>query len=434
MAPVVLVTFDHLHLGYLGPYGNEWIETPNWNRLASDGVTFDQCLADVSPLHDSRHVFWQPDQNWLAALRTAGVRVVLITDGSAPKLPEGGFDEVVRVSGTDGPDAAETETTLARLMIESGRVLARLRQSKSPALLWVRCRGIPQPWLPPREFMDLYFEEFGLAPSAPIDDAAADDAEETVEDSTADIDSAWEVYEEFGPLDEPVDTPTARPMPEEIDEAEVLHEDVAVETDWPSIRAVYAGYVSFLDRWLTKLLTVHHNSNEPALLIAAGISGEGFGDLETNSDGTSALHSTTLRVPLVVHAAGLTDGSRRQALVQLGDIPATIIDWFAGQSPPVNIESPQVEQSLLPLIRGETQRLREEIRLVTDKQLGLWTADYFYVRNRRGTPTELQESARLYEKPHDRWDHANVAMLAHGEADDLEARLVKIGPAVERTV
>lgn len=35
-----------LHLGYLGCYGNEWIATPNFDRLAADSVVFDRHYAE----------------------------------------------------------------------------------------------------------------------------------------------------------------------------------------------------------------------------------------------------------------------------------------------------------------------------------------------------------------------------------------------------
>src|SRR5439155_10403244 len=35
-----------LHLGYLGCYGNEWIATPGFDRLAAEGAVFDQHFAD----------------------------------------------------------------------------------------------------------------------------------------------------------------------------------------------------------------------------------------------------------------------------------------------------------------------------------------------------------------------------------------------------
>src|SRR5207253_1294230 len=38
---VIVVACNSLHLGFLGPYGNGWIETPNLDRLAAEGVVFD---------------------------------------------------------------------------------------------------------------------------------------------------------------------------------------------------------------------------------------------------------------------------------------------------------------------------------------------------------------------------------------------------------
>src|SRR5215831_6747752 len=43
---VLVVNASALHLGYIGCYGNEWIETPNLDRLAAEGVVFDQHIAD----------------------------------------------------------------------------------------------------------------------------------------------------------------------------------------------------------------------------------------------------------------------------------------------------------------------------------------------------------------------------------------------------
>jgi hypothetical protein len=43
---VLIVVARGLHLGYIGCYGNEWVETPALDRLAADGVAFDQHYAD----------------------------------------------------------------------------------------------------------------------------------------------------------------------------------------------------------------------------------------------------------------------------------------------------------------------------------------------------------------------------------------------------
>ena len=42
----VVLTVDRLGAGFLGPYGNTWIETPAMNLLASQSVLFENCLID----------------------------------------------------------------------------------------------------------------------------------------------------------------------------------------------------------------------------------------------------------------------------------------------------------------------------------------------------------------------------------------------------
>lgn len=44
---VVVVNVHGCHLGYLGCYGNEWVATPNLDRLAAHGVVFDQHYRDA---------------------------------------------------------------------------------------------------------------------------------------------------------------------------------------------------------------------------------------------------------------------------------------------------------------------------------------------------------------------------------------------------
>src|SRR5260370_31706046 len=45
MKALVLVA-SGFHLGYIGCYGNEWVQTPNLDRLAAEGIVFDQHYAD----------------------------------------------------------------------------------------------------------------------------------------------------------------------------------------------------------------------------------------------------------------------------------------------------------------------------------------------------------------------------------------------------
>ena len=47
-----------LHLGFVSCYGNDWVATPNLDRLAAEGVVFDQHLADA-PEPYSAAAWWQ---------------------------------------------------------------------------------------------------------------------------------------------------------------------------------------------------------------------------------------------------------------------------------------------------------------------------------------------------------------------------------------
>src|SRR5262245_57672972 len=64
----VLVNIDALQPAYLGPYGNEWFETPTFDRLAAGGVVFDQHFADM-PSADAQS--WRTGRHAGLPLETA---------------------------------------------------------------------------------------------------------------------------------------------------------------------------------------------------------------------------------------------------------------------------------------------------------------------------------------------------------------------------
>src|SRR5262249_48530343 len=44
---VLLIQTDALNVGYLGCYGNDWVATPNLDRLAAEGIVFDHHYAQT---------------------------------------------------------------------------------------------------------------------------------------------------------------------------------------------------------------------------------------------------------------------------------------------------------------------------------------------------------------------------------------------------
>src|SRR5262249_58329401 len=81
---VSLIMADGLQLAALGAYGNDWLATPNIDRLAAQSVVFDQHFADV-PTAGWNHVRqdFPPAQLFASTFDVANLRVMDI-DGLLP--------------------------------------------------------------------------------------------------------------------------------------------------------------------------------------------------------------------------------------------------------------------------------------------------------------------------------------------------------------
>ena len=55
---VILIVSDTLRADHLGCYGNDWIHTPNLDRLAASSVVFDQHYAGSFPTMPARADFF----------------------------------------------------------------------------------------------------------------------------------------------------------------------------------------------------------------------------------------------------------------------------------------------------------------------------------------------------------------------------------------
>ena len=86
----ICLIIDRLQSGFLGAYGNTWIETPVFDRLAAESFVFDQMLIDSPQLGPLYRSYWQ---GWHALapavenrptlpamLREVGVNCTLLTD------------------------------------------------------------------------------------------------------------------------------------------------------------------------------------------------------------------------------------------------------------------------------------------------------------------------------------------------------------------
>lgn len=91
----IMIMYDTLCRHYLPPYGNEWVQAPNFSRLAEKSLCFDNCYIGSMPcmparreLHTGRHNFlhrsWGPiepfDDSMPWILREHGIHTHLTTD------------------------------------------------------------------------------------------------------------------------------------------------------------------------------------------------------------------------------------------------------------------------------------------------------------------------------------------------------------------
>ncbi len=135
---VVVLDAWALHLGFLGCYGNEWVDTPHLDRLAAEAVVFDQHYADTPGTRPDDRTCWTgrygfpgPDETEAAPEARPRLAGLLEAGGIAAAFVS--FDE-----------------------FHAG--LDRLAENEN-WLLWIDLPTLAPPWDVPGEYLALYFDE-----------------------------------------------------------------------------------------------------------------------------------------------------------------------------------------------------------------------------------------------------------------------------------
>ena len=158
----VVVSLDGLRPSTLGPYGNSWVDTVNFSRLAAESQFFEQCFVDCSNpenyfrslllgIHES-----SDDANvehLVDKIGNGGQETILMTTdlSTSSELVNDHFDQVVEVELPKverlAPDLESTQ--LALFFAEAVRLIERI---DSPTLLWLDCNSLTQAWDAPYEY------------------------------------------------------------------------------------------------------------------------------------------------------------------------------------------------------------------------------------------------------------------------------------------
>ena len=358
---VILVMVDSLNRTYLSPYGNEWIQTPNFERLAQRCVTVEGHWTGSLPTMPTRHevmagrheYLWRPwgplepfDVTLAQLCRDKGQVAMLLTDtyhyfqeGSGNYHMDFTGWEFLRGHETDNwrTDPVDPPRLYRRMLAEKGkggqaylRNTAHFRDERDffgPRLLaraaqWLdRNHGHGGFFLMIDSF-DVH-EPFHVPP--PYD---------TMYDP--DFVGEWPIWNRYGEADSfPPD--------------ELRH-----------IRAQYAGKVSMFDTWLGPVLDRldRYHLWDNTLVLVTSDHGHHLGEHGWVGKNKPPLFRHMANIPLFAALPGMTPlrGGRAAWLTSQIDLYPTIAEALG-----LDVPSDYVHHgtSLLPLLRGEAERVRD---------------------------------------------------------------------------
>jgi hypothetical protein len=369
MKNAIVLTVDRLNAGFLGPYGNTWVETPGFNRLAAESALFEFALSDSTDLHTVCRSMWSglhamcgPRQvpGLAETAAAAGIHPVLITDQAdvANHPLACGFRERVIVpapAATDAP-AELGKTQLARLLstaiqwLQNASDGAQSRPDRS-FLLWIHSLGMQGPWDAPFDFREMFADDEDPVPPDFIE-------------------------------------PPVRQMLKNEDPDLVL-----------GIQHAYAGQITVLDACLEAFLEACQTipSDGAPLLLVASPRGYPLGEHGRIGDVDQVLYGEHLHVPCLIRYPDGADAMvRSHQLVQPSDWYATLLDWFELTRPCGS----NWGQSLAKLVQGAV--LSDRVCAVSDSCRALRTPTWFL--QCRG-----DAGRELYAKPDDRWEANEVS-------------------------
>jgi len=455
---LIVIVADSLRYDHVGCLGGK-AETPNIDAFADEAMVFDQAYSENLPTMPCRtawwtglHLFtqrgWQHFEPWdyllAEVLWDKGFASALVTDVYHMHKPVfncgRGFDTTCFIRGQeydpwavedvpvdidarhrlrgDDSDAmwrkrfaqylrntagfqGEEDYFAARVVTEACRWLDHVTErQKDNLFLWVDCFDPHEPWDPPEPYRSMY-------------------------------DPDYEGQDLIDPVPGPVE---GYLTPEELRHT----------------LALYAGEVSFVDKWVGVLLDRVRELGlwDNSLIMFTSDHGEPFGEHGIVRKARPWGYEELAHIPWIVRAPGGEGAGRRcDAFVQPPDMMPTVLDLL-GVPPtlqlhykgPIRLTFPQDRtlrttevtlhgQSLMPLVRGEAERIRDFT--VTAHHGAEWTLrtdEWTYMLPLRG-----DRQPQLYNRAADPAEQANVVAEHRGVADTLELTLRRFADEVSRT-
>ena len=424
---IIMILSDSLRKDHLGCYGNRWIETPNIDRLASESVVFENAYPEGLPTLPVRTAiytgnytltnrFWKqltPEDVTMAELLDEyGFISTLITDTYHLFKPnmnyQRGFHEwqwirgqemdayktrphsedinqyikpqmkgdyIIRILDQYFRNVADREKEedyfVAKVMRQAAQWLEENHQVHDRFFLHVDCFDPHEPWDPPPSYAAEYTDPDYKGPKI--------------------------IIPKGGPC------------------------DWMTEEELRFTRGLYAGEVSFVDKWVGHLLDKIRDLGlmENSLILFLSDHGHPLGEHGKILKMDDQLYSQLVRIPLMVRFPNAEyAGKRIKELVETVDILPTILD-FLGHGQETNFMH---GKSFLPLIRGEREKIHETVTM------GFFSSDIRCIRDEEWSyirKSNLQD-CELYNLLEDPDDTINVIGKYPDKAKEMEKALAKI--------
>ncbi|MCP4754129.1 MAG: sulfatase-like hydrolase/transferase [Proteobacteria bacterium] len=397
MKNVVFIMLDSLQFNYLGCYGNEWIRTPNIDRLAREATLFENAYTEGLPTIPCRRAMltgrytlpfkgWGPldleDSSLGDILWGRGINTAMIYDSAPMQLPKygysRGFSETIFRHGheldhyfyshdelkhleykdyiedhiVDGEDANVRNQTRTTVEGELKDFLKLRQHWKSEednyvaviakdALNWLDKVDKTHPFL-------LWIDSFD--PHEPWDPPSVWDP-----DLKCPYNPEYQGKDQILPLVGDV-------------------EGVYTEEEMHHIRMLYAENVTLCDKWIGKVLDKIRELGlwDDTLIVLCSDHGEPMGNGEHGHGIMRKArpwpYEELAHIPFIVRLPGVGEGERVKSFVQSCDVAPTILDFLGASD--IEVKHGQMSMStygaeemqghsVLPLIRGEKEKLRD---------------------------------------------------------------------------
>ncbi len=408
---IIVIIADTWRADYLGCYGNDWIQTPNLDQLAAEGVVFTNCYADGLPTIPARRVYftgksilpmengWRPlyphDVTFPEVLQKDGFTTSFIADTyhyfkpnlnfhkgfnswewirgqeadqwqSGPRekfdprnhMPEylwnENYDRLMRQYLMNTQDWQTEEDYFCAQSFKSGMRWLERNIDNKPFMLWIDTFDPHEPWDAPERFQKMYYDNY--------------------------------------------------PCERFLFGYGVRAQDVRSE-DIPAIKGLYAAEVSFVDRWIGHFLEKVRDLGlmDDTIIAFTTDHGTHLGEQSCVQKTPGLLNSCVAQLPLIVrHPDSEHKGKRIDALVNAIDFMPSLLSMVGAEGP-----EEMNGKNFWELVTGEAENIHERVFVGFGPFAAVRDLQWHYFQHIKGQ--NRGKGPCLYDLKNDPKETVNVA-------------------------